>query len=695
MQDQVTTTLTAPTAGTGTHQPRRVKIFTVHGTFAHEADWDNWDPKPEDEKKLQSGKPRNFVNRLSYALREKGVAFDHADHTEYNWSGGNSHDERRTAAIGLKKLIEKELSRTQTEHGVSYQEYYNGGVYVIGHSHGGTLSRIAMNLWDKDSDYYQPIRIVDPVTGVLTYDEFKQDDHCAHCKQERHGKVGPNTVEKPDLVITLGSPFVTFEDRRNGLLAAKIAVWGFRALMALLILIYLYSLNQIVALLQMNKSATADPMAAKENPDFNPRQVLFGYFNGLSDALFGVTLDAPMVQIAALLIAPVFLYWLCVGYPARRLIRKLEEWRIESTVLNAAAAIARLVSLIGVIALAVYYVALLTRGKAGVSWMIDLLGQPTAVIWMAWIIPLVAYWAFVISLPGRLLSGLADEVARLKDRLPVKYDPRGEKQVAFVNYTTPGDEAGLGLKLQGFITWLVQTLWLATAVAALFAVFLQVISLNSGHADGFMHDASPQLVSRTIAIMNIVTLLPVAVWNGLSWTFGWIPGLSSLHPVMNISDLPVAEQAGVARKVGHAMDVVTVKLLFQLIPMALAMTALSFLVSKWLRNSQVGFGNERLAWTLASKISIAKRANENSMLRNIVISPLAWWNRDIAHCYYYKCDPVIQDVAGFIADRNLHKADRPWPIERIVASAMTWLIVLIVCLGIFAAAVSVAKNAVS
>jgi hypothetical protein len=221
--------------------PRRVKIFTVHGTFAHEADWDNWDPKAADEAKRQSGQPRNFVNRLSDELRESGVGFDRADHTEYNWSGGNSHDERRTAAIGLKKLIEKELTRTQDEHGLSNQQYYDGGAYVIGHSHGGTLSRIAMNLWDKDSDYYQPVKVIDPVTGVVTHDEFKHDDHCAHCKQERHGKVGPNTVERPDLVITLGSPFVTFEDRSNGLLAAKIAVWGFRALMALLVGIYLYS----------------------------------------------------------------------------------------------------------------------------------------------------------------------------------------------------------------------------------------------------------------------------------------------------------------------------------------------------------------------------------------------------------------------------------------------------------------------
>ena len=42
--------LSAMKATTG--EPRRVKIFTVHGTFAHETDWDNWE-RSDDEKKQQ------------------------------------------------------------------------------------------------------------------------------------------------------------------------------------------------------------------------------------------------------------------------------------------------------------------------------------------------------------------------------------------------------------------------------------------------------------------------------------------------------------------------------------------------------------------------------------------------------------------------------------------------------------------
>ena len=73
------------------------------------------------------------------------------DHTQYNWSGGNSHDERRVAAIGLKKLIQDELSKTVRTHG---KDYYDK-VFIVAHSHGGTISRLAMNLWDKEDGLLQ------------------------------------------------------------------------------------------------------------------------------------------------------------------------------------------------------------------------------------------------------------------------------------------------------------------------------------------------------------------------------------------------------------------------------------------------------------------------------------------------------------------------------------------------------------
>jgi hypothetical protein len=82
----------AQTAQSAADAPRRVKIFTVHGTFAHETDWDNWDAK-DDAKKEQ----RAFINLLAAHLKQHGVGLEELDHTQYNWSGGNSHDERRVA----------------------------------------------------------------------------------------------------------------------------------------------------------------------------------------------------------------------------------------------------------------------------------------------------------------------------------------------------------------------------------------------------------------------------------------------------------------------------------------------------------------------------------------------------------------------------------------------------------------------
>ncbi|HUS97999.1 MAG TPA: DUF2235 domain-containing protein, partial [Hyphomicrobiaceae bacterium] len=81
---------------------RRVKIFTVHGTFDHQAGWDNWSGVDTAGKDISASL---FVRRLGEKLRAQGIDFDELDHTQYNWSGGNSHDERRIAAIGLKKLI--------------------------------------------------------------------------------------------------------------------------------------------------------------------------------------------------------------------------------------------------------------------------------------------------------------------------------------------------------------------------------------------------------------------------------------------------------------------------------------------------------------------------------------------------------------------------------------------------------------
>ena len=264
----------APAAKPATDKPRRVKVFTVHGTFDHGAGWDNW--VPEDNK---SNITPAFINRLSEQLRERGVALDELDHTQYDWSGGNSHEERRTAAIGLKKAIEAKLSEQYARHG---KDYYDA-VYIIGHSHGGTISRLAMNLWDKGHDYYDPVLSKDR-------DEFQHDDQCPTCMRARNGKVGPSSVPRPDGVITFGSPFVTFEKRRWGLLTAYIGAWVFRAL----------SLIPAAALYAVYKMDLMPILVAMSLPD--------------------------KVELGLKLGLPLGLYWLVASYLPPAILGPIERW---------------------------------------------------------------------------------------------------------------------------------------------------------------------------------------------------------------------------------------------------------------------------------------------------------------------------------------------------------------------------------
>lgn len=46
----------------------------------------------------------------------------------------------------------------------------------------------------------------------------------------------------------------------------------------------------------------------------------------------------------------------------------------------------------------------------------------------------------------------------MREKLPRKYDPAEDHKVAYVSYHTPGDEAGMGLRTSGLLTWLIQTL---------------------------------------------------------------------------------------------------------------------------------------------------------------------------------------------------------------------------------------------
>lgn len=693
-QSQPGVTAMPPTVATPTVAPsmpppsittpsrRRVKIFTVHGTFAHESAWDDW-ISDTSAGHVSSAKPSNFVNLLSDYLKAQNVAFDEADHTQYNWSGLNSHDERRTSAIGLKKLIEHELSQTQARYGKSYKDYYDGGVYVVAHSHGGTISRLAMNLWDKDQAYYGPEKRVDPLTKTVIFDELKHDDHCEQCKQERNGTVGPNTVDRPDCVITFGSPFVTFEERSGGLLAAKITVWSFRFLTLLPLLAYFAFM-----------AATSAAGGAG---------LLGAFAKGFTDPAAGLTfLQHPMTEVAALLLVPLALYWLLASYTPKRFVVQVERWFGRGAVVNSVAAVARVVSLTAGIALLFYYVSYLRGGKPGVSWWLEVWNSSAVTAIAAWLLPLLIYWLIAISLPGRSLAELGVRVAQLRTKLPKKYDPREERQAFYLNYHTPGDEPGMGLRLQGAITWLIQTLALAAAsvlaagiVLAIIAGFEVLLQSQVMGGRGLLASVglSPQPGAqqwRFIAMMDGLTAIPELLWNGLNA----LPGMASVlggSTEMRLGGLANAQD--VAKEMPTALFSAVMTMLFGLLPSVLLALVIAFGVGVWLRNSMAGFGAENFAWTLASRIAISKRAGPNSMLRKINISRDAWWNRDIAHCYYYKSDAVTKDVAHFIAHPKLLKPDAlPGPLVERATAASRWLVVTLFILGIFAAAVPIAAQ---
>jgi len=406
---------------------RRVKIFTVHGTFDHEADWDNWDINDD---KSQDRSKRLFINRLSQHLGDHDIDLDQVDHTQYNWSGGNSHDERRTAAIGLKKLIQETLENKDPD-------YYDGGVYVIGHSHGGTVARLAMNLWDKDHDYYDPI-------GDEGLDEFKHDDQCPICKRERNGEVGPNTARRPDGVITFGSPFVTFEKRSAGLLTAKIGVWVFRGLALVAFAIFAFFLN-----------------SAAEHQSVGGALATAGTVDAQKAALPWPS----NLHAIWLLVWPLAYYWLLAFQVPQFIVGLIRNWREQGYLLLWATIASKVLRLGGFVALCLYYFAYLRGGWAGVVGWLPVLEGNGALMMLWWVATLIFYWLLAITLPSHVLAWLDERVMGLRDKLPKKYDPHEDRPMAYLSYHTPGDEAGVHLRIFGFITWLLQTLSLSAASA--------------------------------------------------------------------------------------------------------------------------------------------------------------------------------------------------------------------------------------
>ena len=149
---------------------KRIKAILVHGTFAQDTHWD--DPNGE------------FATKLKAHLREKDA---HLDVDEFRWNAKNDHEKRRVAALRLRDVVAKEL---QEDH---------DALYLVAHSHGGTVTRLALNSLPA----------------------------------------GP----RPTGVFTFGSPFVRFRPR-NIQVVTKWGLWLGRILAFLLILLLANSLYQ-------------------------------------------------------------------------------------------------------------------------------------------------------------------------------------------------------------------------------------------------------------------------------------------------------------------------------------------------------------------------------------------------------------------------------------------------------------------
>ena len=630
----------APVAQEAPAKPRRVKVFTVHGTFAHAADWDDWDKDDNDCKKTEHWQ---FVNRLAQHLRSHGVTLDELDHTQYDWSGGNSHPERLTAAIGLKKLIETDLGKTYAEHG---EDYYDR-VYIVGHSHGGTISRLAMNLWDKEPDYYDPPDKNEPA----------HDDECPTCLRTRNGLVGRNTVRRPDGVITFGSPFVTFEKRRGGLLTARIAVWVYRILAVL-------------------------PLAG------------LVYFLWSDDTIKDVTgqmrEEASFLRTALILGTPLLVFWLAgVHWTARLQAWAERRFGKGSSALVSASSALLLFKYLLLVLLAVYYIAYATVGLERIgSWLPFLkpIGE-----WFTILTPLILLWLLVVTLPGRFLGWMRNKVAGLREQLPKKFDPPEDKPAAYLNYHTPGDEAGAHLRAFSALTWTVQTLALAAAcvlaagIILSFVIGVEAINhsvFNSSVLARFGVSAwNSEYQAQFVRLMDWLTFLPAAVWS-------WIFGLTTTK--LNLGDLANARE--VAWYIPLALLAAIVTLFLLLMPLVLVLLGIAYAVSIRLRSSGLVFGGESFAWTMASRIGVKRRANDNSLLRLLFITPEAWRRQEIAHCYYYKSDRVIRDMASYMADWSRHAPWRFLSVGEWTADAARWAIVLLFVLSIFAVSVPFATS---
>ena len=126
----------------GTPPRRKFRVITVHGTFDQNATWDNED--------------QYFVRTLREQLAAEGAELSVRN---LEWDGDNNHDVRRAGADKLMRVLREELTKPDYDK-----------VFVAGHSHGGTVARMAVNSLEPDE-------------------------------------------KRPDGVFTFGSPFLRFKPR--------------------------------------------------------------------------------------------------------------------------------------------------------------------------------------------------------------------------------------------------------------------------------------------------------------------------------------------------------------------------------------------------------------------------------------------------------------------------------------------------
>ena len=280
----------------------------------------------------------------------------------------------------------------------------------------------------------------------------------------------------------------------------------------------------------------------------------------------------------------------------------------------------------------------------------------------------------------------------LRGRLPRKYDPAEDRAVSYLSYHTPGDEAGFHLRVFGVLTWLVQTLGLAAAMVLAVGIFLTFAIgvetfnhyvLNGSWISKLGYSAlqaePPVLRDRFIEAMNWLTWFPASIW----------------HSVFGVSGLNLAEYGNARDFVSYIPGalVAAIALIFLvLMPLVLFLLAVAYMVSIRLRSSGLVFGSESFAWTMANRIGVKRNANDNTKLRLMFITPQAWRSQEMAHCYYYKSDRVISDVAGYMADWSRHAPSSLLSLGGYVSDTARWAVVALFVLTIFAVSVPIANK---